>query len=207
MTRSARAAITTGTFFANRHLLSEALQSQNFQVDGIDSNLYTNAESGNANIGALAVVIPNVTAPALIAVSILTGVQTLAILALLVYIYRTRVWTHKLDSLALARIGAQLDLFGFSNAHSRRPQDTTRSAGPLGTAAIPVGRLVKLWKMNGIVDTSMGPQMVLIAPRLPEASDGVELETMPPPYSPRSLRRGGDGGQSSVTAAAARAAL
>ncbi|KAI1420251.1 hypothetical protein F5Y12DRAFT_138681 [Xylaria sp. FL1777] len=60
---------------------------------------------------------PSISLPAEIVISILIGVEALAIVLLLVYIYRKPTFTTRLDSFVVATIGAQLSATGVELPH------------------------------------------------------------------------------------------
>lgn len=163
-------ALNTGAFFANDYLLSTALTNAESELDANSTNSiysYTPFE--------LRAIVPRASLGAIIAISILVGLQVIAILFLLLYIYRRPVWTKALDSLALASIGAQLLQLDIDQR-----RDQAMSSNTLGVVAIPEHTLQKLWRMDGLID----PGIVHQNARPPEID--VELLTLPPPYAPRS---------------------
>lgn len=160
---TARAALNTGAFFANDYLLSAALANAEgrnttnivYRYDGIETRP----------------VIPVVSVPALIVVSLLIGLQVIAILLLLAYIYSTRVWTKTLDAFAMIRIGAQLARLDAAAGPSR-----------LGVRSMSGRKLANLWQRDGLIDTKI---VIAAAEAQSRAQDGVELGMLPPPYTAR----------------------
>lgn len=202
---TARASLNTGAFFANDYLLSAALANAEgrnttnilYRYDGIETRP----------------VIPVVSTPALIAVSVLIGLQVLAMLLLLAYVYSTRVWTKTLDALAMVRIGAQLANF---LVDANGPVQVGEGGRRLGASSMSGRKLANLWERDGLIDTK---KIVIAAAAAaaaareaaqPQAQDGrgVELGMLPPPpYYSASGREeaesdegeteGGDGGRNS----------
>lgn len=162
-------ALNTGAFFANDYLLSTALTNAESELNVNSTNYlysYTPFE--------LRAIVPTASLGAIIAISVLVGLQVIAILVLLLYIYRRPVWTKALDSLALASIGAQL-----LRLDSDQRRDPALSSNALGVVAIPEHRLQELWRMDGLVDPRIVHQDV------GSREDDVELLALPPPYVPR----------------------
>lgn len=164
----AQAALNTGAFFANDYLLSTALGFVEYGQNSSNS-VYA------YNPFELQFTAPVASLGAIIAISVLIGLQVVAVLVLLVCIYRRPVWTKALDALALASIGAQL--LYLDGVTERR--DQTTGTGTLGVVMIPTHRLVRMWKMDGLID----PKIVHRDVGSPD--DNVELLALPPPYAPR----------------------
>lgn len=163
-----QAALNTGAFFANDYLLSHALDAA-----GFGSNNSNNIYSYDPFELEAAILVASL--GAIIAISVLVGLQVLAVIGLLLYIYSRPVWTKALDALAIASIGAQLlelDALPERQSPDQRP-------GTLGIALAPKHQLLRVWKMDGRID----PQ--IIHRNVGLRGDDIELLVRPPPYTPR----------------------
>lgn len=153
----AGATLNTATFYANNAVLSALAQTytgltQEYKYGTIETDERMS--------------VPVLSVAAIATVSILIALQVVGIVILLVYIYSSRVWTKTLDTLAVARIGAQisaLDVFL-----------VPRETGTLGLARL-TGRAAKqLEQTDGLVGSTA----------LTGHHD-IEMATIPPPYAPR----------------------
>lgn len=153
----ARATLNTATFFANNATLSGMNDSPNWESQ---DTKYVSEESDERML------VPVLSVAAIATISIFIALQVACIVILLVYIYSSRVWTLTLDSLAIARVGAQLsalDVFLI-------PRET----GTLGTAQLNSRAAKQLDQIDGLVgSTSL------------TGHHDIEMATMPPPYAPR----------------------
>lgn len=174
--RLGRAALNTGAFFANDNLLSSALP---YDVD-IEAN-HTNPHNNHLyhyDSYKTEPRIPIATTPVFVAVTVLIAIQVLGILALLAIIYSTPVWTHTLDALALAGLGAQL-----------AERDVFRSPGtwdgPLRPSEADSVSRAKLFRMDGLIDltSSSSNSTVRVCGGSGENNHQVELGNLPPPYA------------------------
>lgn len=163
-----QAALNTGAFFANDYLLSTALT--NVEPEDANSTNYIYSYTPFE----LRAIVPTASLRTIISVSVLIGLQVIAIFFLLLYIYRRPVWAKALDSLALASIGAQL-----LQLDSDQRRNQVMSGSTLGLVAISKDRLQQLWKMDGLIDPN------IIHQNTGPPGDDVELLTLPPPYAPR----------------------
>lgn len=156
--RLARATLNTATFYANNATLSGMNDSPNWE--SLDTKRVSEESDER-------MVVPVLSVAAIATISIFVALQVACIVILLVYIYNSRVWTLTLDSLAIARVGAQLsalDVFLI-------PRET----GTLGTAHLNRRATKQLDQIDGLVgSTSLTGQ-----------HNDIEMATMPPPYAPR----------------------
>lgn len=170
--RMARAIVNTGTFFANSDLLSQVLP----QYPPYSTNMSNMVLSYDAY--ETEPLIPVVSTHAFVAITVLIALQVLSIILLLLYIYSTPVWTKTLDAMALVSLGAQLS--GLDIFHSAGHGGT-----PLGPSDVsPTGR-EKLFRMDGLIDITAVP---LVPVDTTADHGGLELEAVPPPYTPREMR-------------------
>lgn len=173
----AEAVLDTGAFFANNYTLSEALEVAMELVPGIRSGDGEARTSVYSYDGIHAdPVIPVFSLGATVGISILVGLQSLAVFALLVYIYSKRVWTRSLDALAIATLGAQLVELHILDRGGL-------ASGDLGVVVTPEASRKRLWKMNGLIN----PEIVHRNTGLPSVED-LEMTALPPPYAPRGHR-------------------
>lgn len=153
----ARATLNTATFYANNAILSGMNDSPNWESQDT-KRMSEESDEWMA--------VPVLSVPAIATISIFIALQVACIVILLVYIYSSRVWTLTLDSLAIARVGAQLsalDVFLI-------PRET----GTLGTAQLNSRAAKQLDQIDGLVgSTSL------------TGHHDIEMATMPPPYAPR----------------------
>lgn len=153
----ARATLNTATFYANNAILSGMNDSPNWK----SRDTKRVSEESDERM-----VVPVLSVAAIAIISIFIALQVACIVILLVYIYNSRVWTLTLDSLAIARVGAQLsalDVFLI-------PRET----GTLGTAQLNSRAAKQLDQIDGLVgSTSL------------TGHHDIEMATMPPPYAPR----------------------
>lgn len=180
--RIGRAALNTGAFFANDKLLSAALPYQISSSTSDYFNTITHFARYNTESS-----MPIVTTTAFVVVTVLIVIQVLAICALLIYIYSTRVWTHTLDALALAGLGAQLaerDVFHY-------PEGSTwadSSSGPLRPSEVDATAREKLFHMDGLIDVTGHSMLRNRDHQQPQQQ--VELGNLPPPYVASQQREG-----------------
>ncbi|GAW20596.1 hypothetical protein ANO14919_101040 [Xylariales sp. No.14919] len=99
--------LTAAAFFANEATLTRAATPKGLSTDA--GYVYTSA--------GVTVHKPSIPLPAVIVISILLGVEVLAVLALLAFIYRKPTFTSRLDALVIATIGAQLSATGVELPH------------------------------------------------------------------------------------------
>lgn len=153
----ARATLNTATFYANKALLSR-------MNTGSGSYIQDSKSASEESDERMAV--PVLSMAAIATVSVLVALQVVCILVLLAYIYSSRVWTLTLDSLAMARVGAQLSALDVFLA----PRET----GTLGTARLNPRSAKQLDQVDGLVgSTTLTGEL------------DVEMAAMPPPYAPR----------------------
>lgn len=180
--RLGRAALNTGAFFANNDLLSLALRDERLANMSNHLDRYDAYETPP--------VIPVVSTTALVFITLLVAVQGLAVLALLAYIYAARVWTHELDALALAGLGAQIAERGddvlFHYAASGTTTTTTATwAGvpPLRPSEVDAAGREKLFRMDGLIDvTGVSNSAHLAGGGSGDDRREVALKYLPPPY-------------------------
>lgn len=145
--RLGRAALNTGAFFANDYLLSAALpyDGDNYEAS-IDYNYLYHFDSYTTapRVPVLA------NTAALVVVTVLIAIQGLAILALLAVIYSVPVWTHTLDALALAGLGAQLAERVVFHAADSWGADTLRPS------VLDADSRKELFGLNGLIDMTDG---------------------------------------------------
>lgn len=175
---------TRGSFFANDELLSVALAAGG-QLPNMSNRLshYDAVETEPR--------IPTMSTSALAVITVLVGLQVLAIGAMLAYMYSTHVWTHTLDALAVAGLGAQLAgrgdvVFPYAatagagagvgvGAGCHWDEVTPPSLRP--TEVDAAGR-EKLSHMDGLIDMTG----VVTAVQCHDENQQVEMENLPPPY-------------------------
>lgn len=93
--------LAAGLYFANQATLSRATRS---------GYLYENRDIYFSDGASLTK--PSVSLAAKVVISLLVSVEVLAIVALLVFIYRQQTFTNRLDSITVASLGAELFLPG-----------------------------------------------------------------------------------------------
>lgn len=113
-----------GMFFANEALLTAAASSGTYMYS---RSIYSSP--------GWTILKPRKSVTAIIVVSVLIASQALCLIWLVWYIASTATWTDRLDSFALAQIGAQLDGLPKEGLTSEREQDMvmlSRSNGLVG---------------------------------------------------------------------------
>ncbi|TGJ88436.1 hypothetical protein E0Z10_g388 [Xylaria hypoxylon] len=106
--------LASAAFFANEATLTRAAARGYWRLaPGV---IYTSA-------GATAHK-PSISLPAQIVISVLIGIEALAILILLAFIYHTPTFTNRLDALIVATVGAQLSAAGIELPHLNETGET-----------------------------------------------------------------------------------
>lgn len=181
--RLGRAALNTGAFFTNDYLLSSALPS-GFYFETANTE-YNSLYHFDSYITAPR--IPVASTATFVVVTILIAIQALAILALVAVIYSVPVWTHTLDALALAGLGAQLaERVVFHSAGSW-------GADTLRPSEVDADARKELFGLDGLIDLTGGQQQTpsnsstdrSVGGNGNGTNRGVEMENLPPPYAAR----------------------